>query len=419
MFRWPNKSWLSGPISSSTNWSVALQNTDTRLTGANTYSAKLHPGKCRPGMRVEFGTPAPKLRTNLAQGAAKLAFLTGIAATILLAWQGITLHVQQFSVRHEAVTPVATTVARWVHNWTTAFRPAPDPVFETESRMSASQLINRWTPLITQASQKFDIPARWIRAVVQMESAGRTMSAAFHPITSRTGAMGIMQLMPGTYGEMRAQYHLGANPYNPRDNVFAGAGYLHWLYKKYGYPAMFAAYNDGPGHLEDRLMHGGLLPAETRNYVEHIVTELGDHAALAAATRNGSVTFTRPNGKPVTINLAKITSVRVPLPGEYARDVHAVITASDVHQAVRESYDAVKQAMIGHGALGTSIATAAAGRSVTRHGSRLAAVQRKARHHTAHSRIAAEGHRVRAKFGETVAETKAIRLHPIATRQQG
>ncbi|HEY3779379.1 MAG TPA: lytic transglycosylase domain-containing protein [Rhizomicrobium sp.] len=373
---------------------------------------------------MEFGGPAPKTRTSLAQGAAKLAFLTGIAATILLAWQGITLHVQQFSVRPDAVAPVATTVARWVNNWTAALKPTPKPVpdstFEAESRMSASQLIDRWTPLITQASQRFDIPARWIRAVVQMESAGRTMSAAYRPITSRTGAMGIMQLMPGTYREMRTQYHLGANPYDPHDNVFAGAAYLHWLHTKYGYPTMFAAYNDGPGHLEERLVRGGLLPEETRNYLKHIVTELGGGTVVAASIRSGSATFTRPNGRPVKIELAKITSVRVPLPGEYARDVHAVVTAGSVRQAVRESYDRVKQAMFSHGALGSPVKTAVrASRSATQHGSRLAAVQHRTRHHSPHNRIATEGHRARVSFGQVVADAKTIHLHQIAARQQG
>ena len=41
--------------------------------------------------------------------------------------------------------------------------------------------------------------------------------------------MGIMQLMPGTYQEMAAQYRLGSDPFDPHDNIFAAAGYLRWL----------------------------------------------------------------------------------------------------------------------------------------------------------------------------------------------
>ncbi|MGH6888949.1 MAG: lytic transglycosylase domain-containing protein [Rhizomicrobium sp.] len=402
---------------------MALQNIDTRLTGASPYAANLHPSKCAPGSRVHFGTPVPKARANLAQGAAKLAFLTGIAATVLLAWQGITLHVQQFSVRPDTVAPMATTVARWVHNWTTALKPAPavPPVgfsaFAIESRMTASELIDRWTPIITQASQRFDIPARWIRAVVQTESAGRTMSSAVQPITSRAGAMGIMQLMPGTYGEMRVQYHLGSNPYDPHDNIFAGAAYLHWLYRKYGYPTMFAAYNDGPGHLGERLVRGGLLPAETRNYVSHIVTELGGSAAHVAGSRNTVAVFTRPNGTPVKIELARITSVRVPLPGEYSRDVHAVIATGDVRQAVREHYDAVKRAMLASGALGSPTGFASRDVHATRHTRRLAAAHR-TRHRAPHNRLA-EDKRINVRFGETVAASSRVHLHPLRVRRQG
>lgn len=364
---------------------------------------------------MQFGMPAPKPRTNLAQGAAKLAFLTGIAATVLLAWQGITLHVQQFSVRPDAVAPMATTVARWVHNWTAVLKPAPTVLppgasaYEAESRMSAGDLINRWTPVITEASERFDIPARWIRAVVQMESAGRTMSSASRPITSKAGAMGVMQLMPGTYGEMRVQYHLGANPYNPHDNIFAGAAYLSWLYKKYGYPTMFAAYNDGPGHLGERLVRGGLLPAETRNYVSHIVSELGGTVAHVAGAGSTAAVFTRPNGKSVKIELAQITSVRRPLPGEYSSDVQAVIATGDVRQAVRESFDAVKKAMAAGGALGVPIAVASGEAHSTRH-AHLAGLSHRTRHRAAHNAF--------ADGGERTADANPIRLHRISARRQ-
>src|SRR4051794_11535486 len=91
-----------------------------------------------------------------------------------------------------------------------------------EQHMSFSQLMNRWQPQIAEASQKFHLPAAWIRAVIQMESGGRTMSSENRPITSPVGAVGLMQLMPGTYEEMRRQHQLGANPFNPHDNIMAG-----------------------------------------------------------------------------------------------------------------------------------------------------------------------------------------------------
>jgi len=399
---------------------MALQNIDTCQAGTSPYSASLHTNKCKPGARVEFGVDHARPRSSLAlQGVAKLTFMTGIAAGILFAWQGIALHVQQFSVRQDAVTPVAATVARWMHNaWTAALQrpvnPVPQSTFAAELRMNATQLMNRWSPMIAAASARFDVPAVWIRAVVQMESGGRTMSSADRPITSHAGAMGVMQLMPGTYQQMRAQYRLGANPYNPQDNISAGAAYLHWLYRKYGYPAMFAAYNDGPGHLDDRLTRGKLLPAETRNYISRIVTELGGAPIVPASNQ---ARFTRPNGTPVTVDLAQIRSVRVALPGEYAPGVNTVISIGQVRQAVRESFDDVKSAMLAQGALGQSVKSngmqlselLSQGQTTPRHAAHATTDRRAAR-----ARVVTLGHRDRHPRRLAEADTGGIHLHPIS-----
>ena len=278
-----------------------------------------------PGKIRHFGAKTRESRSRgLLQGVAKLTFMVGITAGILFAWQGITLQVQKFSVRPDQMTTVQA-VAHWVqHAWTAAVQhlaPLPQSTFEQESNLSARELVDRWTPLITEASARFNVPASWIRAVLQTESGGRTMLGESRPIVSSAGAMGLMQLMPGTYKLMRAQYRLGSDPFSPRDNVYAGAAYLHQLYQHYGYPAMFAAYNDGPGHLEDRLVRGRLLPVETRNYVKRIETALTGgvtkNANPAALQDGASAKFTRPNGAPVEVKLAEITAVRVPLQGEY------------------------------------------------------------------------------------------------------
>src|SRR3546814_2650793 len=84
------------------------------------------------------------------------------------------------------------------------------------------------------------IPQGWIAAVMQAESAGLTHLHG-HPITSRAGAMGLMQLMPGTWAAMRRQHGLGGDPYDPRDNILAGAAYLRAMYDRFGYPGLFVA----------------------------------------------------------------------------------------------------------------------------------------------------------------------------------
>jgi soluble lytic murein transglycosylase-like protein len=109
---------------------------------------------------------------------------------------------------------------------------------------------------------------------MRVESGGRTMLADDRKITSRAGAVGIMQVMPGTYDEMAQQYGLGSDRYDPHDNVFAGAAYLRWLHDRYGFPAMFAAYNGGPGTLDANLRGEEELPKETRNYLASVTNIL-------------------------------------------------------------------------------------------------------------------------------------------------
>ena len=87
--------------------------------------------------------------------------------------------------------------------------------------------------------------------------------------------MGLMQIMPETYAELRFRYHLGADPYAPRSNILAGAAYLHELHDRYGAAGFLAAYNAGPGRYEDYLMRGRPLPEETRNYVAALAPKIG------------------------------------------------------------------------------------------------------------------------------------------------
>ena len=67
--------------------------------------------------------------------------------------------------------------------------------------------VDRFAKFIEEASARFALPARWIRAVMQVESGGDE-----HAISSR-GAMGLMQLMPGTWVELSVRYGLGLDPF--------------------------------------------------------------------------------------------------------------------------------------------------------------------------------------------------------------
>ncbi len=130
---------------------------------------------------------------------------------------------------------------------------------------------------IEEAARRFGIPTAWIRAVMGAESAGdvRAISSA--------GAMGLMQIMPDTWAELRVRHRLGRDPYNPRDNILAGAAYLREMYDRYGSPGFLAAYNAGPGRYEEYLA-GRPLPAETRAYVAALLPSFGGGDLPSAIT---------------------------------------------------------------------------------------------------------------------------------------
>ncbi|GBQ48154.1 murein transglycosylase [Komagataeibacter sucrofermentans DSM 15973] len=126
-----------------------------------------------------------------------------------------------------------------------------------------------WGPYINEASQRFDVPAVWIREVMQRESGGQLYRNGQF-VTSLPGAMGLMQLMPPTYDEMRTRYNLGPDAFEPHDNITAGTAYIRGMYDIYGSPGFLAAYNSGPGRLDDFVDHYHTLPKETRDYVAAI-----------------------------------------------------------------------------------------------------------------------------------------------------
>jgi Transglycosylase SLT domain len=128
---------------------------------------------------------------------------------------------------------------------------------------------NRWATYVTEASSRFGVPAHWIRAVMQLESTGDKGAV------SPKGAMGLMQIMPETYAELRLRYHLGTDPYEPRNNIFAGVAYLREMHDRFGPGGFLAAYNAGPGRYEDYLKRGRPLPEETRTYVATLAPVIG------------------------------------------------------------------------------------------------------------------------------------------------
>ncbi len=159
-----------------------------------------------------------------------------------------------------------------------------------------AQDVALWRTHIAEASARFGVPQDWIERVMRAESGGRTMLGG-RSITSSAGAMGLMQLMPGTWLEMRRAHGLGPDPHDPRDNILAGTAYLRVLHDRFGYPGLFGASNAGPRRYSEHVSAGRTLPRETRRYLAMVVPGSGKEAVpsgIFIALRNGTPTAATP-----------------------------------------------------------------------------------------------------------------------------
>ena len=149
---------------------------------------------------------------------------------------------------------------------------------------------------VAEASQRFGIPAAWIRAVMRVESAGEV------GVTSSAGAMGLMQVMPQTYATLRARLGLGANAYDPHDNIMAGAAFLRDMHDRYGDAGFLAAYNAGPARYEEFRAGGRPLPSETVLYMARLGPMIGVDDGLPVAMNVASAAV-EPEAAPIFVSL--------------------------------------------------------------------------------------------------------------------
>lgn len=141
--------------------------------------------------------------------------------------------------------------------------------------LSPKRRITEFDDLIVEHANQHELHPDFVRAVIQAES-------AFNPqARSVKGAMGLMQLMPGTAAAYRV-----TNAYDPAQNIRAGVAYLKSLLVRFGNDVSLAlaAYNAGPGAVEK---YGRAVPPykETRNYVSKIRANAGASAGAEAPKR--------------------------------------------------------------------------------------------------------------------------------------
>ena len=196
-------------------------------------------------------------------------------------------------------------------------------------RMEAAS--DPFSAFVAQAAQRFGVPSVWIRAVMRVESHGDRRAI------SPKGAMGLMQLMPDTWAGLRIRHGLGRDPYDPHDNILAGAAYLREMHDLYGSPGFLAAYNAGPGRYEDYRDLGRPLPVETIAYVAELLPLIGggdfDPAILAPSIArltltNTSLFATRSDSAEVAHHTTSDRPSRAASGGVGVRDLSAIVPQS-------------------------------------------------------------------------------------------
>jgi soluble lytic murein transglycosylase-like protein len=122
-----------------------------------------------------------------------------------------------------------------------------------------SERMSMWEDKLRELCEQYEVDPDLARSVMRMESGGNPNAI------SRVGAIGLMQLMPGTAKE------LGVDPKDPERNLEGGIKYLSQLADKYDgdYVKTLAAYNAGPSRVDS---YGGVPPfPETQRYVKNVL----------------------------------------------------------------------------------------------------------------------------------------------------
>jgi hypothetical protein len=150
--------------------------------------------------------------------------------------------------------------------------PYPDPEAEATAApapvpSTATAEVVPYGAIIDRVAAEHGVPSRLVQAVIKVESGYRPDAR------SPKGAMGLMQLMPGT-----ARKFAVTDPYEAGANIEGGIRYLKTLLDRFELPLALAAYNAGEAAV---LRFGGIPPyPETQDYVKRVLLALGTPALV-------------------------------------------------------------------------------------------------------------------------------------------
>ncbi len=139
---------------------------------------------------------------------------------------------------------------------TTQVTPVASPVLSVAAKANREKI----EVMIREVSDRYHVDPALVRAVIETESNYNSTAV------SSKGALGLMQLVPGTAQQMGV-----SNAFDPKQNLDGGVRYLHTLLERYKWrsrQASLAAYNAGPGAVD----RAGGVPRyrETREYVQKV-----------------------------------------------------------------------------------------------------------------------------------------------------
>lgn len=164
-------------------------------------------------------------------------------------------HTRQFADVLDTPPPSAPTLAETPVRARVAFGPLSPQAATLPTNPSEPGL----GTMLARAAKRYQLDPALVKAVMTAESNGDPGA------TSPVGAMGLMQLMPGTARDLGV-----TDPYDPQQNLNGGTKYLAGLTKRFGLETGIAAYNAGPGAVD---RHGGIPPyPETQHYVKKVLS---------------------------------------------------------------------------------------------------------------------------------------------------